>query len=338
LYYLAEVDRIRLESLKIPKYAGYQRALAEARVDSIRDYLDTPESTFPNSIIVSIDSDFLENWTEMEVGRNISLLQVKKEKGAIRIIDGQHRAAALDQAPEDFFVIVTVFIDLDIFKCAHIFAKINSTQKSVNPSIAFQLFGYQEKRSPQKTAHDIAEILNTKEGSPFYKKLLMLGSKDDWCMGTLSQATFCKYLMTLYTKNFEADENSLLRGEKLEMYDNYPLRNLFIEEKEDELMKIIWKFFYHVAKTWEVQWNDGADRSILIKTTGYIAFINVLKKWLLGSRREEILNDVGVEEAFRRIKTIYEAGDKEFISKNFPPGLQGVRTLTEALLKDLRLT
>ncbi len=337
LYYLAEVDRIRLESLKIPKYAGYQRALAEDRVDSIRDYLDTPDSTFPNAIIVSIDSDFIDNWTEVEGGQNVSVLQVKKEKGAVRIIDGQHRAAALDKAPEDFFVIVTIFIDLDIFKCAHIFAKINSTQKSVNPSIAFQLFGYQEKRSPQKTAHDIAEVLNSKQGSPFYKKLLMLGSKDDWCVGTLSQATFCKYLMTLYTKNFEADENSLLRGEKLEMYDNYPLRTLFVEGKDDEIMKIVWKFFFRIAKTWETQWNDNTATSILVKTTGYIAFIHVLKKWLLSSRKEEVLQDSGVAEAFQRIKVMYESGTKKFISDNFPSGSKGVKILTDSLLIDLQL-
>ncbi|MFA6355567.1 MAG: DGQHR domain-containing protein [Candidatus Omnitrophota bacterium] len=336
LYSIAEVDRIRLEGLKIPKYAGYQRALAEDRVDSIRDYLSTPNSTFPNAIIVSIDSEYIENWDDIEQTK-CSILKLVNEKGAARIIDGQHRSAALDAAEENFNVIVTVFIDLDIFKCAQIFSKINSTQKTVNPSIAFQLFGYSNFRSPQKTAHDIAEILNTTEGSPFYKKLLMLGTKDEWSQGRLSQSTFCKHLMDLYTKNWEEDENRLLRSEKLEIYPNYPLRELFVYEKDKEIMKIIWKYFYNIAKTWETQWNDKTGRSILIKTTGYAAFIAVLKKWLLSSRKEEILEDKGVDIALGKIKTAYETEKKEFLQKNYPAGLVGVQLLRESLLADLEL-
>jgi len=338
LYYIAEVDRIRLESLKVPKYAGYQRALAEHRVNSIRDYLNTPDSTFPNSIIMSIDSEYISTWKGVDLPNNkFSLLKIKKEKGAIKIIDGQHRCAALDSAKEDFYTIVTIFVDLDIIKCAQIFSKINSTQKSVNPSIAFQLFGYAENRSPQKTAHDIAEALNETKGSPFYRKLLMLGTKDEWSKGTLSQSTFCKHLMRLYTKNPESDENSLLREQKLTMYENYPLRETFIKGEDNRILEILWKFFYHIAKTWEGQWNDATGPSILVKTTGYIAFIEVMKKWLLGPNKKQVLNDEGVEEAFARIKATYENNEKKFVRTLYPSGQQGVQLLRDSLINDLNL-
>jgi DGQHR domain-containing protein len=337
LFNIAKVDRIRLESMKIPKYAGYQRALIEGRVDSIRDYLNTPGSTFPNAIIVSIDSDAIETWIDVDKSHHISILEVKIDNGAVTIIDGQHRCAALDNAPENFEVIVTFFIDLEMFKCAQVFAKINSTQKAVNPSIAFQLFGYAKDRSPQKTAHNIAEILNNKEGSPFFKKLLMLGSKDTWSEGTLSQSTFCKYLMSLYTRNPNHDENQLLRNEKLEMYNNYPLREFFIQKQDDKIMEIVWKFFYNVANTWKDQWHDESGKSILIKTTGYISFIEVLKKWLLSSQKDQIINNKDVDSILSNIKNKYEKSSTKFIRKNYPAGHQGVVKLRDSLLKNLNL-
>lgn len=337
LYSIAEVDRIRLESLKIPKYAGFQRALVQDRVNSIRDYLRTPECTFPNSIILTIDSDYIEEWEDLQKLDNISSLKIRKEKGAVKIIDGQHRAAALDASDSDFQVIVTIFVDLEIVKCAQIFAKINSTQKAVNPSIAFQLFGYAEKRSPRKTAHEIAEVLNNTKGSPFYKKLKMLGTKDDWAKGTLSQSTFCKHLMRLYSKDPEKDENLLLRNEILEDYPGYPVRAFFRQGNDDRILGIVWKYFYNVAKTWENQWDDGTGRSILTKTTGYASFIEVLKQWLLSERAKQVLEDKGVKEAFNKIKDKYVEQDKNFVRENYPAGNQGVVKLRDSLLGDLGL-
>lgn len=337
LYFMAEVDRIRLKELRIPKYAGYQRALIEDRVESIRDYLSTPDSTFPNTIIVSIDSEFIEEWNPINDEFELTSIFVKREQGAIRIIDGQHRCAALDAADDSFRVIVTMFVDLEIAKCARIFAKINSTQKSVNPSIAYQLFGYAEDRSPQKTGHDIAELLNTTDGSPFFKKLRMLGTRDDWNAGTLSQATFCKYLMQLYTKKPEQDENALLRGETLRVYEGYPLREFFIKNNDKGILEVIWRFFYNVANNWPEQWDDESGKSILVKTTGYTAFVQVLKEWLLGADRSEVIKDKGVVERLKKIKERYDDQEHRFTRQNYPAGSQGFSELRNKLLLDLEL-
>ena len=296
LFDIAEADRIRLKNLEVPKYAGYQRALVPDRVEAIRDYLTTPRSTFPNAIIISLDSEYINEWENIKNGFSEgSILTIRREIGAARIIDGQHRGAALDVAAEDFHVIVTIFVDLVTPKCAEIFAKINSTQKAVNPSIAFQLFGYAEDRSPQRTAHEIAQTLNTSDRSPFYKKLRMLGTKDHWAEGGLSQSTFCKEMMRLYVKNPEQDENRLLRGEELDSYPRYPLRSFFIERTDKKILEVMWKFFYHVATTWRDQWQDVDGDSVLTKTTGYAAFMRVLRQWLLGKRAQEVLADVDVK-------------------------------------------
>lgn len=337
LYEIAEVDRIRMINLKVPKYAGYQRALADERVTSIKDYLSTPKSTFPNAIICSLDSEFIEEWEDIEGIANLSRVKIQRDTGAIRIIDGQHRAAALDAADESFQVLVSFFIDLNVVQSAGIFAKINSTQRAVNPSIAFQLFGYSEDRSPQKTAHEIAQIMNTTEGSPFYKMLRMLGTKDSWAIGTLSQSTFAKQLMQLYSRKPEDDQNRYLRGEELEDYLGYPLRNWFKEEKDERILEVVWKYFFNIAETWQDQWTGQDGTSILTKTTGYSAFMQLLKRWLESNRADEVINDEGVQEAFIAIKERYETEDKRFVRANYPAGNQGIQLLRNALLDDLNI-
>ncbi len=335
LYGVATADRLRLEELRVPKYAGFQRALSSQRVDSIRDYLQTPRATFPNAIIVSIDSDYIEQWTDVEGCAGVSRLVLRREAGAITIIDGQHRAAALDAAGEGFLVIVTFFLDLEMERMAEIFAKINSTQKAVNPSIAFQLFGYGEDRSPQRTAHEIATILNTSEGSPFYKQLRMLGTKDGWAQGRLSQSTFCKTLMTLYTRKPEEDENRLLRGETLEAYPSFPMREWFIRREDPRILQTFWKFFYNVASVWPEQWADPTGESILLKTTGYSAFVDVLKKWLLSDRAAQVRDDDGVQGALQAIAEDYRQPQTRFIRVNYPSGNQGRILLRDSLLEHL---
>lgn len=337
LHAIAETDRIRLEKLEIPKYAGYQRALLQERVKSIRDYLDTPRSTFPNAIILSLDSEYIESWEENQKENGISILKIQREKGAVQIIDGQHRAAALNKAPDDFQVIVSIFVDPEMVRRAEIFAKINSTQKAVNPSIAFQLFGYSKDRSPQKSAHEIAETLNTSEGSPFYKRLRMLGTRDAWASGTLSQATFCKELMRLYSRDPNMDENRLLRHQKLEKYPGYPLRDYFETEQDEKILEVLWGYFFNIAKTWPDQWNDQTGESILVKTTGYIAFMRVLREWLKSTRSREIVNNQGVREAFEHIREKYTQKNKRFIRAVYASGNQGVIELRDDLLADLQL-
>lgn len=335
LFEIAKVDRIRMEELEVPKYAGYQRALAKDRVRSIQDYLSTPRATFPNSIICSIDSEFIEQWEDLDEGLDLSLVTIQRDPGVVQIIDGQHRAAALGEAQEDFDVLVTFFVDLNVEQSAEIFAKINSTQKKVNPSIAFQLFGYSQDRSPQKTAHEIAEVMNNTEGSPFYRQLRMLGTKDEWAIGNLSQSTFAKKLMRLYTRNYEEDQNRILRGEELDRYPGYPLRRYFIEGSDDIILQVVWKYYYNVATTWPEQWDDEGGESVLVKTTGYTAFMQLLRYWMLGDRANEPLNDSGVMKAFSDIAAKYREPDHRFVRKNYPSGNQGVVMLRDSLMEDL---
>jgi len=337
LYNSSTSDRIRLEELEIPKYAGFQRPLVESRVNEIKDFLSTPDANFPNSIIVTLDSESIVDWQEVKGHPDVGCIEVKPSDGAFTIIDGQHRTAALIAASPDFEVLVTIFVDLDIKKCAQIFAKINSTQKAVNPSIAFQLFGYSDKRSPQRTAHDIAVIMNVTDGSPFYKKIKMLGSRDEWANGNLSQSTFAKHLMRLYTTNPGRDENRLLRSQLMEDDQKIPLRSYFIKERDKDILKLVWNYFLQIAKTWPEQWDDTSGKSVLVKTTGFASFMEILLLWLRSEHKDELLKNKGIEERFKKCQAFFREDANNFIRENYPAGHQGVVKLREILKEEMRL-
>lgn len=346
LYSLAQADRMRLEALEVPKYAGIQRPLDHARVEQIRDYLETPTSNFPNAIVVTLDSHYILEWPDGDdPASRTSRIIVEKADNVMTIIDGQHRAAALDAADDDFEVIVSIFLDLAEIDCAEIFAKINSTQKKVNASIAFQLFGYSRHRSPQRTAHDVAYQMNKTPGSPFHRRILMMGKKDAFCTdGYLSQSAFCKGIMSLYARSPEKDQNALAKGKPLEMYGGFPLRRWFIEASDENILETVWIYFYHVASVWQDQWYDKGGTSILAKTTGFNALVQVLKKYLIllsrrndsGLTREEVRKGLeDLKKSMDEVRDKYEGADFRFVRANWPAGNQGVVKLRDRLLEDL---
>jgi hypothetical protein len=215
----------------------------------------------------------LENWDDVRKTQGISILRIQKQQGAVTIIDGQHRAAALDAAQAGFQVLVTLFIDLDIVHCAEIFAMINSTQKAVNPSIAFQLFGYSPDRSPQRTAHDIATLLNTKDGSPFFRRLRMLGTKDDWSLGTS--------VATLQASSWDSTPETpgkMRTGcprDGLQDYSSTPSGSLYPWRRRHNTHDGVVQL--RVAETWPDQWSERTS-SPCLKTTGYAALVEVLRR------------------------------------------------------------
>jgi DGQHR domain-containing protein len=356
-------DELRLRQLKLQQYGGYQRAIKDERVDEIRDYLSTPRSTFPTSITVSVDSEFLE-FLEPKADEKLEkafagiewmsadgpvkdmpkkfrssypnlLARIKKNPDAFKIIDGQHRADALDAAPPGFQVLVGMYIDLDIAQSAEIFRRINSTQRQVNPSIAFQLFGYAVERSPQKTAHKIATALNKSPGSPFASMLKLIGTKDE-LGGILAQSTFSKHLMELYSDNPVADEHSLLRKEPLRE-DGSPLRQLFIAKNDAEIMQIVWKFFAQVKFLWKDEWASKERSTILTRTTGYAGFIRALKDYLKTLPVEDRTLDAGIPD-LTPIKELFLEEKTRFISDNYPSGAKGQSMLHKALNRAIHET
>ena len=173
---------------------GVQREASNKRINEISNYCKDPDATFPTPIIISIkSSDFKDDSIQVIEGVGVAL-QVSPSLGRVfEIIDGQHRIKGIEKAWEDFKfscdMVVVFMLDLTEEEKAYVFSTINSNQAKVNKSLIYDLFDLSTKRSPFKTSHYIARMMNKEYNSPFYHRLKMLGKKQvDGA--TLSQGTF----------------------------------------------------------------------------------------------------------------------------------------------------
>ena len=164
--------------------------------------------------------------------RATSKIRVRDDGNVAKIIDGQHRIEGLvAYEGNNFQLNVTVFIDMDMEDQAMVFSTINLKQTTVAPSITLELFEYAKTRSPQKTSHNIARLLNGRENSPFHKKIMILGTATGRATESLTQAAFIKPLMRYISTDPMSDRDQLKRGRKLPLAEaaEVALRKLFSE-------------------------------------------------------------------------------------------------------------
>ena len=191
----------------VERYLGIQRPLSDSRVKALVKYVNFIDATFPTSIILAVESDYV-SYDEKRLELTISNTKRGSEKPDIafrnlfRVIDGRHRIAGLEGFKgENFDVLVSIFVGSDIADQAHVFATVNLEQTKVGKSLAIDLFELARTRSPIKTCHNIAVALDTTDGSPFYHRIKRLGVATEGRAGqsgpgeTLTQATFVNALM-----------------------------------------------------------------------------------------------------------------------------------------------
>lgn len=316
----ADIRKIHEEDTRndsFDSYLGIQRRISPNRIKEIGEYVNTVDATFPTSIIlhinssskyikgVEVDFESLENVDiysdEIEVIDNIiidnesAVLKIRRDDKVARILDGQHRMEGLRNGFQNnsekrrFDFNVTIFIDLDMDDQAQIFSIINKAQTKVNKSLVYDLYEYASTRSPQKTSHDIVRLLNKLNNSPFYKKIKILGTTENYTE-TIAQATFVELIMGYISKNPMNDRDMLKRKvlfgkEKLHLLTDIRekkrliFRNLFVLEKDEEIMKILWEYFSAVQERWPNSWNEINRNSgnILNKSTGLIALMRFLR-------------------------------------------------------------
>lgn len=212
------------------------------------------------------------------------------------VIDGQHRIEGLRAAgaedPEnsngDFELPLVFMFDLTPEVMARIFVTINSTQRKVDASLISDLFGLSSRRSPMRTCHIIASTLNNQENGPFTNGLKMLGKrvKPDPAVSNeapsdfLSQGSFCKYILQLISRNSADDERRLLNGEPLLRDEKYPLRDFFIAQRDDVILRIIQNYFSAVQNTYPNAWDKDPANFLIRKTVGFLSLIKFLIKIL----------------------------------------------------------
>ncbi|MHD0313594.1 DGQHR domain-containing protein [Fusobacterium varium] len=306
------VDRVVIKRRK-DFHDGVQRTINEKRIKEIADYTKSPDATFPTSLIIA-GKDVIKEKLIQKEGTNIYELNLEKNEKIGELIDGQHRYEGLKNSDniEEFELPIVLMFDLREEGKAYVFSTINSKQVKIDPSLIYDLFELSENRSPQKTCHEIARLMNQDEKSPFYQKLKMLGKKNRK-EETLSQGTFIKKLIKLITKNEDADLRTAKRGENFEIDTNLPLRQYFIEKKDEYIYKILVNLFNGLKNVYPDEW----ENSILVKTLGYGGVMEAFKHIFEIGQQEKDLTEYFFENGFRNLPDILEEKGKklsDFIS------------------------
>ena len=339
-----DVRRVLQEQRDVERYLGIQRPLVPRRVADLEDYVNFLDATFPSSIILAIDDEYasydekrekltLRNYKDGEGSPSIAISQIA------RVIDGQHRIAGLANFKGPIFGLpVTIFIGSDIADQAYIFSTVNLEQTKVSKSLVYDLFELARTRSPQKTCHNIAVALDRDEKSPFYQRIKRLGfATQDRKFETLTQATFVEGVLPLISDEPKKDRDLLLRGEKLTKAKDIEtkrliFRNMFIENRDLDIAKILHNYFDSIKQRWEKAWDYRGEGRMLNRTNGFRALMRILPR---AYRYYGAPGDVVSKDKFYQLFRRVEVDDAYFTVERFKPGTSGETDLVEFLRKEI---
>lgn len=334
----ADIRRLEVgdEKREVEVYSGIQRELSMNRVKEISKYVNLVDATFPSSVILHV------NEKDVFYDKQSKKMFLPFRDNVAKVLDGQHRIAGLENfngGSNDFDVNVTIFIEMELEDQAIVFATINKTQTKVNKSLVADLFAFANFRSPQKTCHNIVRALNQKEGSPFKDKIKILGTADDHEKETITQATFSEKLIEFISKDPMDDRNIYKKGKTPSKYfgedlQKRPLRNLFIEEQDATIARIIWNYFDAVQSKWPNAWWKVEKEMVLNKSTGFLSFMRYFRDAYVkyGNIGFEVPSDYYID-LFDR--TTLKEGD--FNRSNFLPGSGGQSKLYKQLVDETGL-
>jgi DNA phosphorothioation-associated DGQHR protein 1 len=298
---------------------GTQRAKNAGRPAQIADYIDRADSAFPNSIILaanyekdtglirseSPDEDEEDAQVVKPVWRVDALddgsfeLIIPTPEPLAGIIDGQHRLDGFksvdNQNRRDMDLICSVFLALPKPFQAQLFATINSTQKQVDKSLTYELFGYNiaeepaENWTPDKLAVYLTRRLNTQEESPLRGRIVVAPQRDvtlkalsdstDWHVST---ATIVEGILRLISSNPKRDTNAMLsppirarRALTNGPRDRSPLRQVYLDGQDALLYAIVLNYLKACDSLF---WTPASPGSFITKTVGIQALFDVLRR------------------------------------------------------------
>jgi DGQHR domain-containing protein len=329
LFRIAYADVRRIEDRDVEKIIGIQRPLDSRRVEELKKYVTTVDASFPTSIILAVDGE------RAEYNEKLGVMRIDRDEKVAKIIDGQHRIAGLEgYKGRRFELNVTIFIDMELEDQALLFGTINLKQTRVNRSLAYDLYDFATDRSPQKTCHNIARLLNSKEGSPFKDRIKILGTATPGKRGeTITQAAFVERLIRYLSRDPMKDRDLIKRGKLLgraasQEARDLIFRNMFIDERDAEIARVVWHFFEAVVTRWPDAWSSTEKGNILRRSTGFASLMRLLRDAYLSFQRpEEVVEASEFEALFRRI----QLQDDQFTTDVYKPGSSGEARLYEDL-------
>lgn len=194
-------------------------------------------------------------------------------------------------------LVCSIYLDLPKALQAQIFAVINSTQKPVDKSLTYNLYGYNIEEeeeiywSPDKLAVFLTRKLMVDESSPLKGRIKIAATLDnelkelskniDW---QISTAVVVQGILKLISSNPIKDSNEInkryadekptreiLRGYRR---DKSPLRAAYIDV-QDKVIYLMVRNFLTACN--EIFWTKNDTNSFIIKTVGVQALFDILK-------------------------------------------------------------
>ncbi len=333
--FISYSDVCSIERREVEEFAGIERPLMKDRVDELRRR-KTIDAVFPTSVILAVSSE------NAEYDEESGLMRVRKQIDIAKIIDGQHRIAGLlnyDGPP--FQLNVTLFVDMDIEDQALLFATINLKQTKVNKSLAYDLYEFAVTRSPQKTCHNIAKLLNYEDKSPLTNRIKILGRATGKEFEFLTQAAVVEQLIKYISRDPMKDRDLFKRHKKAdratptdEKYNHLIFRNMFLDDRDDDIALVLYRYFTAVSNRWREAWNTKETGFILNRTTGFVALMRLLPlAYLSVSEPGQVPPQSELDQLFAKSKM----RDEVFTKDEFVPGTGGQTRMFESLKAEMGL-
>lgn len=328
---ISEIKERKYDKIKLKTFGGVQRSESVRRISEISSYCSDPDGTFPTPIIIAVGK-------QQEYTFENNILEFNKNEKLGEVIDGQHRIKGLAKSEyiEHFNLPVVFMFDLVEEEKAYVFSIINSTQTKVPMSLIYDLFDLTEKRSPKKTCHEMARLLNSDKTSPFHCRLKMLGKKETE-LASLSQGSFIKYLLELISKNPDEDAINIKRNKKLEDDPSLPLRIYFKNNKDEIIYKILLNLFNALREVFTDEWNNP-NEYILSKPMGYGAILKAFPALYEQGKANNNLSKDFFKERFLKFQELLIQENKVLNSSNFPSNEQVQRKLADMIIKSIQQT
>ena len=244
-------DVVQINRRQENKDTGYQRAISQARVNSVAKYVEGG-GMIPNSVLVSFDPG-------ATIRRDGTQIRIPDKADAGWVIDGQHRLAGAHASEVDIEVPVAAFVDLDLPDQIRCFVTINREQKGVPSSLYYELLPHlpgerSEVEATKLSAKDLGNALAVDEESPFFGRIVSTTAPN---RGTqLSMTNFIRKLHPL-----------VKRSGALGAW------------KPDERRRILNAYYKAIREVFPEEF-DAPGGSVFFQTLAFGALMEVLPTWI----------------------------------------------------------
>lgn len=376
-------DRMRAEKTLLGyELSGTQRDKKDNRLQQIAEYIDREDSAFPNAIILAANfhtsgftiDEYLEindkddsspetiarlsnaRWIITETKDNSGnvhyYVTIPSNEKLAAIIDGQHRLFGFTSnylKNEDRLqmqLLCSIYLDLPKAYQADLFATINSTQKPVDKSLTYELYGYNiseeksENWTPDKLAVYFTRKLATLDESPLKGKIKIAPKTDEALSAlfengkwTVSTAVIVEGIMKLFSSNPTRDSNFILSNSNSkrsilqysDRKDKSILREYYLAGNDSFIYTIILNYLNSCEV---IFWKNAHPNSFIVKTVGVQAIFDILRKIL-----PEALSAKDISQNFF-IKKLEPAKDLTFTEDKFKNASGSGRSIIRKAIED----